>query len=138
MKNFKLTALVLLFLGVAQAQNSDNPWLISAGFNGVGLQSNLTSDNNAFLQNDYKSMSFGVPSLSVFRSVYGGLSLGAQFSYNNLQDKGSGSGAEFLSIDAALKYGFARDGKISPFLKAGIGRTSIGRNDGSSSCWCGD
>ena len=132
MKSFKLTALFLLSLGVTQAQTSDNPWLISAGFNVVGLQSDLTSGNNILLLNDYKSMSFGVPSLSVFRSVYGGLSLGAQFSFNNLHNNGSGSDAEFLSIDAALKYGFARNGKVSPFLKAGIGRASIGRNDGSS------
>tara|TARA_B100000767_G_scaffold111513_1_gene106629 strand:- start:962 stop:2311 length:1350 start_codon:yes stop_codon:yes gene_type:complete len=132
MKSFKLTALFMLFLGVSQAQTSDNPWLISVGLNGVGLQSDFTSDTNTLLQNDYKSMSFGVPSLSVFRSVYGGLSLGAQFSYNNLKSKTSGSDAEFLSIDAALKYGFALDGKVSPFLKAGLGRSSIGRNDGSS------
>ena len=69
MKSFKLTALFLLSLGVTQAQTSDNPWLISAGFNVVGLQSDLTSGNNRLLLNDYKSMSFGVPSLSVFRSV---------------------------------------------------------------------
>ena len=41
MKNLKLIALLLLLTGVAQAQTSDNPWLISAGINGIGLQSDF-------------------------------------------------------------------------------------------------
>lgn len=132
MKSLKLTALVLLFIGTVNAQNSDNPWLISAGFNSVGLQGDFTGNTNALLQNDYQSQSIGVPSLSVFRTIYGGLSLGGQFSFNSLINEAGSSDAEFLSIDAALKYGFARDSKVSPFLKAGFGRSSIGRNDGSS------
>lgn len=132
MKNFKLIPLLLLFFGAVQAQNSDNPWLVSAGINGISLQSDFLGGRNAILQNNYESMSYGVPSLSVFRTIYGGLSLGAQFSLNNLKSKSGTSNADFSSIDAALKYGFARDSKVSPFIKAGIGRSSIDRRDGSS------
>ena len=38
MKNLKLIALLFLFAGVVQAQTSDNPWLISAGINGIGFK----------------------------------------------------------------------------------------------------
>ncbi len=128
MKNLKLIALLFLFAGVVQAQTSDNPWLISAGINGVGLQNDFgspLSDGVLYQKSDFKSLSYGVPSLSVFRSIYGGLALGAQFSSNNIQSETSGPDADFFNIDGALKYGFARDSKLSPYLKAGWGFTSF-------------
>ena len=112
-------------LSSTYAQDTNNPWLVSVGFNAVGLQGNLTG-STPLIESDYKSMSFGVPSLSVFRSIYGGFSLGAQFSFNSLQKESSGSYTKFSTIEGALKYGFARDSKVSPFLKAGFGRTSFG------------
>ncbi len=125
MKNFKLLALLFLLVGTVNAQTSQNPWLVSVGVNAVGLQGDLTG-SIPLLENDYKSMSFGVPSLSVFRSIYGGLSIGAQFSFNSLKsDRSGGSDASFSAIEGAVKYGFSRDSKISPFLKAGFGRTSF-------------
>ena len=133
MKNLKLIALLFLFAGVVQAQNTDSPWLISAGINGISLQSDFTGLDNALAKDDYKSLSLGVPSLSVFRSVYGGLSLGVQFSLNNIKSESGNSDAKFSSIDFALKYGFARDSKLSPYIKAGVGRSSIERVDDSSS-----
>lgn len=113
------------------AQDRSNPWLVSVGFNAVGLQGDLIG-SASLSESDYKSMSFGVPSLSVFRSIYGGLSLGAQFSFNSLKSETNVSDAKFSTIEGALKYGFARDSKVSPFLKAGFGRTSfgIGSDDG--------
>ena len=128
MKNLKLIALLFLIAGVVKAQTSDNPWLITAGINGVGLQNDFgspLSDNVLYGKSDFNSLSVGVPSLSVFRSIYGGLSLGAGFSSNNLQNETGGSDAEFYNIDAALKYGFARDSKLSPYLKAGWGFSSF-------------
>jgi OOP family OmpA-OmpF porin len=132
MKNLKLIALLFLFAGVVQAQTSDNPWLISAGINGISLQSDFTGGANALTKSNYKSMSLGVPSLSVFRTVYGGLSLGAQFSLNNIKSESGLNDAKFSSIDFALKYGFSRDSKLSPYLKAGVARASIDIIDQSS------
>ncbi|MBA22833.1 MAG: cell envelope biogenesis protein OmpA [Flavobacteriales bacterium] len=128
MKNFKLLALLVLLVGTVNAQTSQNPWLVSVGVNAVGLQGDLTG-SNPLLKSDYKSMSFGVPSLSVFRSIYGGFSIGAQFSLNSLKSETSVSDTSFSSIEGALKYGFSRDSKVSPFLKAGFGRTSFGVGD---------
>ena len=55
MKNLKLIALLFLFAGVVQAQTSDNPWLISAGINGIGLQSDFTEEPYALTKSNYKS-----------------------------------------------------------------------------------
>ena len=132
MKNLKLIALLFLLNGVVQAQTSDNPWLISAGINGIGLQSDFTGGDNALIKDNYKTMSLGVPSLSVYRSVFGGLSLGAQFSMNNIKSESGIADAKFSSVDFALKYGFSRDNKFSPYLKAGVGRSSIDRVDTNS------
>ena len=132
MKNLKLIALLFLLTGVVQAQTSDNPWLISAGINGIGLQSDFTGGDNALVKDDYNTMSIGVPSLSVYRSVFGGLALGAQFSMNNIKSESGIADAKFSSIDFALKYGFSRDNKFSPYLKAGVGRSSIDRVDTDS------
>ena len=132
MKNLKLIALLFLLAGVVQAQTSDNPWLISAGINGIGLQSDFTGGDNALVKDDYNTMSIGVPSLSVYRSVFGGLALGAQFSMNNIKSESGIADAKFSSIDFALKYGFSRDNKFSPYLKAGVGRSSIDRVDTDS------
>ena len=116
---------LMLSIPSINAQDTSNPWLVSVGFNAVGLQGDLTG-STSLSESDYKSMSFGVPSLSVFRSIYGGLSLGAQFSFNSLKSESSVSNTKFSTIEGALKYGFARDSKVSPFLKAGFGRTSFG------------
>ena len=132
MKNLKLIALLFLLAGVVQAQTSDNPWLISAGINGIGLQSDFTGGDNALVKDNYNTMSIGVPSLSVYRSVFGGLALGAQFSMNNIKSESGIADAKFSSIDFALKYGFSRDNKFSPYLNAGVGRFSIDRVDTDS------
>ena len=132
MKNLKLIALSFLLAGIVQAQTSDNPWLISAGINGIGLQSDFTGGANALVKENYNTMSIGVPSLSVYRSVLGGLSLGAQFSMNNIKSESGIADAKFSSIDFALKYGFSRDNKFSPYLKGGVGRSSIDRVDTNS------
>ena len=56
MKNLKLIALLFLLAGVVQAQTSDNPWLISAGINGIGLQSDFTGGDNALVKDDYNTI----------------------------------------------------------------------------------
>ena len=72
----------------------------------------------------------GVPSLSIFRAIAGGLSVGTQLSLNSL-DKSAGNGSiDFFAIDAALKYGFNRNGKLSPYVKGGWGFSSFDAADG--------
>ena len=123
----------LLAFGSVLAQNSNNPWLVSGGVNVLSLQndfSNPLNDNQMYTKGDFPSSNVGVPSISVFRSILGGLSLGTQFSLNSLnRETGTGS-VDFFAIDAALKYGFNRDGAISPYFKGGWGFSSFDAIEG--------
>lgn len=134
MKNTSLSLLLMLFVTtLVVAQNSNNPWLVSGGINVLSLQNDFTSalnDNQMYTQGDLSTTNIGVPSLSVFRAVTGGLSIGTQFSLNSLnRETGTGS-VDFFAIDAALKYGFNRDGAISPYVKAGWGFSSFDAVEG--------
>lgn len=134
MKNTSLSLLLMLFVTtLVVAQNSNNPWLVSGGINVLSLQNDFTSalnDNQMYTQGDLSTTNIGIPSLSVFRAVTGGLSIGTQFSLNSLnRETGTGS-VEFFAIDAALKYGFNRDGAISPYVKAGWGFSSFDAVEG--------
>ena len=115
------------------AQNSNNPWLVSGGINVLSLQgdfSNTLNDSQMYTKGDFPSSNMGVPSLSVFRSIAGGLSIGTQFSLNSLnRETGTGS-VDFFAIDAALKYAINRDGAISPYVKGGWGFSSFDAVEG--------
>lgn len=128
MKMIKKLSFFLLLAAGLNAQTSDNPWLISAGINGVSLQSDFEQSLNngqTYTKDGIKGLNVGVPSLSVFRSIVGGLAVGGQFSLNNLKEESGTDEIKFFNIDALLKYGFNRDGSVSPYLKGGWGFTSF-------------
>ena len=128
MKTIKKLSFFLLLAAELNAQTSDNLWLISAGINAVSLQSDFEqslNNNQTYTKDGIKGLNIGVPSLSVFRSVIGGLAVGGQFSLNNLKEESGPDEIKFFNIDALLKYGFNRDGSLSPYLKGGWGFTSF-------------
>ena len=128
MKTIKKLSFFLLLAAGLNAQTSDNPWLISAGINAVSLQSDFEqslNNNQTYTKDGIKGLNIGVPSLSVFRSVIGGLAVGGQFSLNNLKEESGPDEIKFFNIDVLLKYGFNRDGSVSPYLKGGWGFTSF-------------
>ncbi len=128
MKMIKKLSFFLLLAAGLNAQTSDNPWLISAGINGVSLQSDFKQSLNndqIYTKEGIKGLNVGVPSLSVFRSIVGGLAIGGQFSLNKLKEESGTDEIKFFNIDALLKYGFNRDGTVSPYLKGGWGFTSF-------------
>ena len=88
MKNAFLKSLLMVLTTTAViAQNSNNPWLVSGGINVLSLQndfSNPLNDNQVYQKEDFPSTNLGVPSLSIFRTIKGGLALGTQFSLNSL------------------------------------------------------
>ncbi len=133
MKFFRLSLMLVIFSSaVVSAQTSDNPWLISGGLNMVSLQEGFELPlNDGTLYGDGAfDAGVGVPSLSIFRAIAGGLSVGTQLSLNSL-DKSAGNGSiDFFAIDAALKYGFNRNGKLSPYVKGGWGFSSFDAADG--------
>lgn len=128
MKLLRLISFFLLIATGLHAQTSDNPWYISAGINGVALQNDFEqtlNNDELYTKDGIKGLNIGVPSLSVFRSVWGGLAVGGQFSLNNLKEESGPDEIKFFNIDALLKYGFNRDGSVSPYLKGGWGFTSF-------------
>ncbi|MGB1449360.1 MAG: OmpA family protein [Flavobacteriaceae bacterium] len=128
MKSIKLLSVLLLIAVGLSAQTSDNPWLISAGINGVSLQNDFEqalNNKESYTKDGIKGLNVGVPSLSVFRSIVGGLAVGGQFSLNNLKEESGPDEIKFFNVDALLKYGFNRDGSVSPYLKGGWGFTSF-------------
>ena len=88
MKKVLLKSLIMVLTTTAVfAQNSDNPWLVSGGINLLSLQndfSNPLNDDRVYQKGDFPNANLGVPSLSVFRTIKEGLSLGTQFSLNSL------------------------------------------------------
>lgn len=128
MKTIRLLSFFLLFAVGLSAQTSDNPWLISAGINGVSLQNDFEqalNNGQVYTKDGIKGLNIGIPSLSIFRSVVGGLAVGGQFSLNNLKEESGTDEIKFFNVDALLKYGFNRDGSVSPYLKGGWGFTSF-------------
>ena len=130
----RIASIFMLFVlasAPAVAQNADNPWLVSLGINATSIQSDFTSPLNngiSYTQDNFESFDPGKLSLSVFRAVTGGLSLGAQLNVNGLRS--DLAGLDFFAADLAAKYGFNREGKFSPFVKAGWGFSSFDGADG--------
>lgn len=128
MKPIRLLSFFLLLAAGLSAQTSDNPWLISAGINGVSLQNDFEqalNNGQTYTKDGIKGLNVGIPSFSIFRSVVGGLAIGGQFSFNNLKEESGSDEIKFFNVDALLKYGFNRDGSVSPYLKGGLGFTSF-------------
>lgn len=130
MKQLYKIILMGLILGwsTLQAQTTDNPWLITAGLGSIHLQESFISNDGVLYQGDDLSFSknpnIGVPSLGIFRKIVGGLSLGGQFAYNNINQANGNETLEYLAAAGMLKYGFGIDKGFSPYLKAGYGMTS--------------
>jgi outer membrane protein OmpA-like peptidoglycan-associated protein len=100
-------------LNTLQAQNSQNPWA-------VGIGANIVSIDDA---NDGSGV--GVPALSLTRYIWGGFSLGAQYSANSIEK----SADEYYTIDGIVKYNIVKEGKVVPYLFAGYGLTRFGNSD---------
>ena len=118
----------LFFATSLFAQTSDNPWYIGAGVNAITLQNDITGLSDSTFdgsKDNLTAVNFGVPSLSVFRAIVGGLSIGGNLSLSNIkQESGSGE-IKYYSLDAIVKYGFNRNGAVSPYLKGGWGLSTF-------------
>ena len=122
MKKIIFSSLFALMTFGLFAQTSDNPWYIGAGTSAISLQSDITglsSTNVASTKDDLTAFNFDVPSLSVFRAIVGGLSVGGNLSLSSIKEKSGTGEIKYYSLDALLKYGFNRNGAISPYLKGG-------------------
>ena len=125
MKKKILSLFLLTFVTtLVVAQNSNNPWLVSVGLTSVSMNGDITYPSGNVLSSNDFSRSIGFPQVSLYRKVFGGLSLGGQVSMGkqtlNSEDW------DFFSWHTALKYGFNTNNKFSPYLKAGVwGESSL-------------
>lgn len=128
MKKIIFSSLFALMTFGLFAQTSDNPWYIGAGTSAISLQSDITglsSTNVASTKDDLTAFNFDVPSLSVFRAIVGGLSVGGNLSLSSIKEKSGTGEIKYYSLDALLKYGFNRNGAVSPYIKGGWGLSSF-------------
>ena len=135
MKKILLSSFFVLLAFGLQAQTSDNPWYVGAGVNGISLQNDISRLNNPNVttsKDGLQAFNFGVPSLSVFRAIVGGLSIGGNLSLNNIKEETGNGEIKYYNLDALLKYGFNRNGSVSPYIKGGWGLSSFDASGGDT------
>jgi outer membrane protein OmpA-like peptidoglycan-associated protein len=113
MKLFKIN-LVLIFLltfAFSFAQNKTNPWVVNLGINVVSLQGDNVDANTAL----------GIPSIGISRHIFGGLSIGAQYSRNKITGYSIPKDLKYYSLDGILKYNLSNSESFQPYLFAGFG-----------------
>ena len=104
-----------LFFSYNYAQDKNNPWVGNLGLNIVSLQGdNLNAD-----------IALGIPSIGISRYIFGGLSVGAQYSRNKISSKSIPQDLSYYSFDGFLKYTLSSKGKVQPYLFAGYGFSSF-------------
>ncbi|WP_340076966.1 OmpA family protein [Leptobacterium sp. I13] len=128
----------LLFVGLSnlQAQDQNNPWLISFGINAIDLYpTNHPATGNWFDEyfnvEDHWNYLPTVSAISVSRYIGDGFSIGARATINKIEKIGDTSidNLSYFSVDANLKYSFNEFlnlGKFDPFAEIGGGSIWLG------------
>ena len=113
MKLFKknLFLIFLLTLSFSFAQDKTNPWVVNLGINVVSLQGDNVDANTAL----------GIPSVGISRHIFGGLSIGAQYSRNKISGYSIPKDLKYYSLDGILKYNLSNSESFQPYLFAGFG-----------------
>ena len=128
MKKILFSSFFTLLAFGLRAQTSDNPWYIGAGVNAITLQNDITGLSDSTFdgsKDNLTAVNFGVPSLSVFRAIVGGLSIGGNLSLSNIKQESGSREIKYYSLDALVKYGFNRNGTVSPYIKGGWGLSTF-------------
>lgn len=142
MRYLKITLMCFCcFLCVeTQAQDENNPWLLTVGINSVD---NRIPTNIRGLLEDYfgvggdQNVLFSVSTFSARRYLKNGFSLGINTSINDI-DKGFGkeagnSGNSFFAIGTNVRYDVNKlvgeTGWFDPFVSLGVNYTRIGKDN---------
>lgn len=128
MKQLKIAFLALLlvaFYSNANAQEKENPWMLTFGANSIDVSSGDSGD-----------MKIG-PKMSVGRYLGKGFSLELAGAVNEIKRPwGSGDDATFVGLDLNVKYdlnsAFGQTGWFDPFLYVGVGENWVGTENGIS------
>ena len=127
MKLIRLSVvLVVMATSLVTAQNTQNPWQIAVGLTMPSVTNDIVYPSTRSISADNFSSAIGLPQASLYRKIYGGLSIGGQLSLGKLTRDNPAEDWDFFSWHAAAKYGFMTDNKFSPYVKAGLyGTTSL-------------
>ncbi|NAS31158.1 OmpA family protein [Flavobacteriaceae bacterium R38] len=133
----KILIALLLFVGLGnmQAQDENNPWVITIGANAVDtFPTNEPGQGAWFSQffnaNDHWNIIPSISVISVSRYVGDGFSIGARGSFNEIDQLGDipVDDLTYYSLDATIKYNlnqFLKLGRFDPFIETGGGYTWI-------------
>ena len=109
--NKNLFLIFLLTLSFSFAQDKTNPWVVNLGINVVSLQGDNVDANTAL----------GIPSVGISRHIFGGFSIGAQYSRNKISGYSIPKDFKYYSLDGILKYNLSNSESFQPYLFAGFG-----------------
>jgi outer membrane protein OmpA-like peptidoglycan-associated protein len=125
MKHVKIALLALLLIvsyGTTNAQDKENPWMLTFGANAIDING---GDSDITIG----------PKMSLGRYLGKGFSLELASAVNEINRPwGSGSDATFVGLDLNVKYdlnnAFGKTGWFDPFLFVGGGENWVGAEDG--------
>ena len=134
-----VAAIMMLGINNLQAQDQNNPWLISVGVNAVdvfptgsdNVNPNLPAFETGslfsefFNANDHWNILPSVSTISVSRYIGDGFSVGARGSLNRIDNLGDTdvNDLSYFGIDGTIKYNILENYIIEPFVEIGGGYT---------------
>lgn len=144
MKHLNSLVLVLVLclgiVGTVQAQDKNNPWAIGLGVNAVDFYPTNapgmgTWFSEYFNADNHWNVLPAVSTLSVYRYVGDGFSVGLRGSINKIENYGDMgvNDLNYYGVDAGVKYSFRdllNSGFFDPFLELGGGYTWISSEEG--------
>jgi len=126
----KLLVVALLVVGFnsIQAQDENNPWQVQFGVNAIDVYptSDVSTFGDEFFNaNDHWNILPSISYVGVSKSVGGGFSVGARGSLNKISKFGDTrvDDLSLYALDGTIKYTFAPNSFIDPFIEVGGGYT---------------
>jgi outer membrane protein OmpA-like peptidoglycan-associated protein len=132
-----VAALLLVGVGSMQAQDENNPWQVSFGVNAIDVYPTSTDNlpepittsfgNQLFNASDHWNILPSISYIGVSRSVGDNLSVGVRGSLNKIDKLGDVSVDDLshYAIDGTVKFAFAPEFVLDPFIEIGGGYTWI-------------
>ncbi len=135
MKNLSklfIAALLVVGLSNVQAQDQNNPWLVSFGVNAVDVYPTNQPGQGVWLDEyfnakDHWNILPSISTISVSKYVGDGFSVGARGSLNKIENWGDSSVSDlsYYGLDGTVKYNFLKNKKFDPFVEVGGGYSWI-------------
>ncbi len=142
MKHLKIAVLALLLItsfSNANAQDKENPWMLTFGTNAIDISTNSDATSGYFGSYKFDGNDVNVipwlSRVSLTRYIGKGFGLELAGAMNKVDRPwGAGTDATFFGLDLNVKYdlnnAFGQTGWFDPFLYAGLGENWVGSKNG--------